>query len=123
MKKSDSDRFIEAYDRGMQGMYAESSGFSAGCQDCLDAYGICCEHKAQYMLDNGEIVEEGHFSWQACDICGSHLGGDRYSAHAILKTQVNGDCETGDGEIVHLEVCVDCVMYMANGDVPEVWEG
>ena len=27
--------------------------------------------------------EEAHFSWSPCDICGSHLGGDRHDVDII----------------------------------------
>lgn len=59
-----------------------------------------------------EIAEEPHFSRSECDTCGSTLGGDRHPAHYAY----------GDRKIGHLMVCVDCVFYMANGDVPETWK-
>lgn len=66
-------------------------------------------------LDRGEMestrqcADEGGFSWAGCDSCGSSLGGNLSPAHYI------GDA----GEIVHCSVCVDCMMYHANGDLPE----
>ena len=63
---------------------------------------------------SGEVCDEGSFSWHCCDICSSHLGGDRYVWHYI----------DSDGEIQHEDgACVDCVMYLAYGDIPEHWEG
>lgn len=52
--------------------------------------------------------EDLGFSHRCCDLCDS-LPGDRYSSHTMC-----------DGEIVDdLEVCVDCIMYIANGELPE----
>jgi len=101
--------FLERYDNGLQGLDFVSPGFCSGCQECLDGHDICCEHKALYMLDKGEIVDEGHFSWSACDACGGGLGGDRYAAHGV----------TANREIIHFEICQDCLLYMANGDLPD----
>ena len=58
-----------------------------------------------------EIVDEGGFSWQPCQCCESTFGGDRHPAHYI----------DDDGKINHIEVCVDCLCYLANGDLPETW--
>jgi hypothetical protein len=64
--------------------------------------------------ENGEVCEEGSFSWSSCGICGSSLGGDRYPWHWIDE----------NGEIVHeSDACVDCVVFLANGDEPEDWKG
>ncbi len=52
------------------------------------------------------------FSWSACDCCGSSLGGDRFKAcHYNPETK----------ETIDLEICVDCLMYITNGDLPETW--
>jgi len=37
-----------------------------------------------------EHSDEGHFSWQHCDSCGSRLGGDRYPAHGIVQLRLRG---------------------------------
>ena len=68
-----------------------SVGHCPSCPDCVDI-----------DLDMGE---EGFFSWQACDYCHSTLGGMRYPAHG----------RDADGEIVHVDVCVDCVFNIAYG--------
>jgi hypothetical protein len=57
--------------------------------------------------------DEGGFSWQSCECCGSSLGGTRYAAHG----------RDSDGNILHFDVCSDCLEYIANGDEPEAWEG
>lgn len=65
-------------------------------------------HARQEMM-----CDEGSFSWSECDTCGSTLGGNRYDAHGLPLR----------AEPIHLDICVDCLMYFANGDVPESWEG
>lgn len=47
------------------------------------------------------------FSWSPCDTCGSTLGGDRYLVHVV-----------DDGEWDTMESCVDCLMYIANAELP-----
>lgn len=64
----------------------------------------------------GNLVYGGDdlgFTWHSCDLCNSPLGGDRYSAHVLNTIE-------GKTEVTHdLEVCTDCIMYIANGDVPD----
>lgn len=57
---------------------------------------------------NGDAPSESHFSWWPCDICGSRLGGDREVWHYVA-----------DGKLRHgAGACVDCIVYLANGDEP-----
>ena len=86
-------KFTNAVERGLSGYTHESVGKSEGCEQCLE-------------------FDEAFFSWQSCEVCGSSLGGDRYPAHA---------CDA-EGAIIHLDVCVDCLQYIANGEEPEIWE-
>jgi hypothetical protein len=59
------------------------------------------------------VSKESHFSWSPCELCGSTLGGDREDVDVL----------TFSNTTVTLAVCVDCVMYVANGDEPDEWEG
>lgn len=62
---------------------------------------------------SGEVFSEPAFSHRPCQVCGSHLAGDRQVIHWIGT----------DGELLHDDgACVDCVLYLANGDEPENWE-
>ena len=59
---------------------------------------------------SGKVFSEGSFSQAGCGICGSSLGGTLYPWHAL----------DSDGELLHFDdACVDCVVYLANGDEPE----
>ena len=61
-----------------------------------------------------ELAGEPSFSSQPCGSCGTYLAGDRHPAHGFLE----GAPVVG-GEIIHLDICTDCVMFHANGDLPE----
>lgn len=52
------------------------------------------------------------FSWNDCDLCGG-LAGDRHAVTALP----NNPAENHD--YVALSVCNSCLMYIANGDVPD----
>lgn len=60
---------------------------------------------------SGAVYSEPSFSWSSCGICNSHLGGDREVWHAL---------DDLTGTLYHFDdACVDCVVYLANGDEPE----
>ena len=82
------------------------------CYDC-DGTGKGCEcQQCPAGGDEDGARDEGSFSWSSCDTCGSSLGGDRFAGHALVGPGKN---------IVHLDVCCDCLMFIANGDEPEGW--
>jgi hypothetical protein len=132
--------YIEAVERNTAGLTAVSTGPCPGCKQCRDEYGITVPCECQNLPDcegepdpfcddcdghgdrqptmaefseqwsNGKIVEEGGFSWDGCDICGSSLGGTMEPWHGVDSSNkiIHGDC-----------ACVDCVVYLANGDIPD----
>jgi len=104
-------KFVLAIDANTEGLEAVSTGICPGCETCRKEYAadLSAEefHEAWH---NGQICAEPFFSWRGCDICGSHLGGSFEPWHAV----------DANGEIIHGErACVDCVCYLANGDLPE----
>ena len=96
--------FLDAVEHYCEGIHV-SSGPCPGCEDC--------------GLGDVEDMEDPRyddafypsFSWRQCESCGSTFGGDRHPAHYI----------DSDGEICHMDVCTDCYLFHANGDVPEEW--
>lgn len=68
-----------------------------------------------------EAGDEGSFSWSNCDTCWSRLGGNRYAAHALIPLDKPKDPSRPlmGAEVLHLEVCTDCLIFIANGDLPE----
>jgi hypothetical protein len=74
-------------------------------------YDSAGEHEEAW--GRGDICEEPSFSWRSCGICGSSFGGDRGSWHWV----------SDDNAVQHeSDACVDCIMYLANGDEPESWQ-
>lgn len=104
--------FRAAFERGTAGLEALSVGICATCPVCQSNHGM--SPAAFYSaVQAGKIESEPGFSWSSCDLCGSGLGGDREPYHWID----GGKLRHGDG------ACVDCIVYIANGDEPEEWEG
>ena len=95
-------------EKGLEGLTAVSIGPCPHCRECASSRGMKLK-QFDAAYEAGRIPAEAGFSWRPCGICGSSLGGDREEWHAIL-----------DGNVVHFDdACVDCVMYLANGDLPD----
>jgi hypothetical protein len=56
---------------------------------------------------------EAFFSWAPCDTCGCVLGGDRFDC-----TLIKGPGEQAK-ERIEVRSCTDCVLFAANGTLPE----
>ena len=54
-----------------------------------------------------EVTKEQIKMWGT----GSRLGGDRHAAHGLDQ----------NGDLVHMDVCIDCLLFLANGDEPSDW--
>lgn len=85
------------------------SHFCKGLNVCSGATPAC---PSCNLDEDEEYCDEGHFSWSSCDSCGSTLGGTRFIAH--------GTCRDEDGkfQLIHLDICVDCLMYHEYGTLP-----
>ena len=101
----------------------EDGSFSAGfwkCPDCdSDNFDNCdgcreCDKTAEQL----QAYSEPSFSWSSCDICGSHLGGDRYTVIACLK----GARKAGWTEDHQWqgEVCFDCLYFECYGQLDDM---
>ena len=92
--------------------YIRAVGVGASHPDeetCLAA----CEEGFDAGVGSGCFASEAGFSWSACGICGSSLGGDREVWHWVDdKNRIQHESDA----------CTDCVIYLANGDEPEAWE-
>lgn len=128
-------RFLSSVESNLDGIGPISIGPASSCEDCRSSLGAPCptaialrkaetwegltlsglESALEYSEDAFEEafqVWEEEFSNSSCDSCGSYLAGGRYTAHG-------SDDETGQPYC--LSVCVDCVLFHANGDTPENW--
>jgi len=101
-------KYVQAVKGHLEGLEFVSVGLCGKCPDCQRDYDMS-PHVFYSAVESGEVYDEGHFSWGRCECCGSRLGGNRYAAHGIDQ----------DDNLVHLEVCVDCLQYIANGDEPD----
>jgi hypothetical protein len=82
------------------------------CDDCNGKGRTCdCPDCADYDPEAGD---EGSFSWSDCDTCNQSLGGDRHAAHGLINTKPRTKRTT----LIHLSVCTDCLLFIANGDLP-----
>ena len=77
------------------------------CKGLTVAVG-CLGPECEYANGDENHSCETHFAWSQCDSCGSALGGDRLTAYGL----------SDDMEPIELSICVDCVMYHANGELP-----
>jgi hypothetical protein len=60
----------------------------------------------------GDSEKDEEFSWRPCELCGCKLAGSRHHAIAIqLRWEVF--------EPIDMMVCQDCLLFLANGDIPE----
>ena len=98
--------FANSVSRALEGMEHVSNGVCAECAEC-DTVGISEEDMQERYAS-----QEGHFSWHSCDCCGSTLGGNRNPVHGFISTP------TGP-QLIHLDVCDDCVIFIEYGDEPE----
>lgn len=105
------DKFLDAIERNWPG-YTIAPGASPD-MDC------CGNHPAD--SDELQIEDEGGFSWSPCESCGSTLGGDRHPGHAIHKDAFGPNAKRPD-DVHHISMCVDCLLFHANGDLPEDWD-
>lgn len=119
--------YVERVTKNLEGLDAVSTGPCPGCEECADHFGFTDEYNDDgdtiktavvcfdEAYERGEVESEGSFSWSGCGICDSTLGGNLEVWHGVSK-------ETGG--VLHFDdACVDCVVYLANGDVPEEPEG
>ena len=96
-------------------LHCEGHGLAVGksaicpiCTEDIDTEGLTVD-AIQDILDTDHC--DTWFAKSACDSCGSRFGGDRDAAHYV----------TTGGDVIHYDICVDCIMFHANGDEPDSW--
>jgi hypothetical protein len=94
-------KFTEAVE-----LYCRNINVSVGCK------GEHCE----YADGNPDHQCEPFFSSTQCDSCGSVMAGDRFPATGWWHAD-------GQFEEIEMSICIDCAMFHANGEEPEVWHG
>lgn len=104
--------YSKAVELGLEGLHAVSTGTCPGCDECRSALGFATTEELRDAWARCEADTEPSFSWRACDVCGTSLGGDREVWHAL----------DADNAILHFDsCCTDCVQYLAYGTEPEQW--
>ena len=93
--------FEQAVAEGSEGLKFLSPGVCCECGTCRAYLGY---------HESGGIAEDPTFSHSPCHLCNSIFAGDRWIAHG--RDEI---------DIVHLEICGDCLQYIANGTLPENW--
>ena len=98
--------YTERVARYLEGIEPVNAGACPGCRDC----GLDDLHDANDDPDRYDAATVSHeFTWHRCEACRRpNNAGRRFAAHGSL-----------DGDTVHLDVCDDCRMFIAYGDVPE----
>lgn len=98
--------YTDAIDRNLKGLENVNAGIARQvCPTCDNAHDGVSDENLE------AIGDEGGFSCESCDCCGSHYHGNRFAAHAHSPKY----------GWIHLEICEDCLMFIANGDEPETW--
>ncbi len=85
--------------------YCKGYSVAPGCK------GKHCEHNPERSHDH---QCEPNFSNRQCDSCGSTYAGDRQEA-----TMIPLDYKAGEDTMIEAIICVDCLLYWANGDEPD----
>ena len=101
--------WMQRFEDRTEGMEALSTGLCPDCEECADSFNMELP-ELNAGIENGDVFDEGGFSWSGCDLCGNTLGNTLYYYHYIDS---NGGINHGFG------ACGDCVCYIANGDVPD----
>ena len=101
-------KFTDSIDSNLAGIDHVATGLASCCGECCSAFGLD-EDEMREGCETGAIFDEGGFSSSGCDSCGSNLAGDLFAAHGFDKHD----------DVIHLDICVDCLLFHANGDEPE----
>ena len=109
-RRDDCDReFKERFKRHTKGLEAISCGLCSKCSDCQSTFDVG-ETQLEWIIQNG-LCDDGGISRSGCDTCGNSLYQLLYAGHAWMQLD-------GKQVLTHLEICQDCMLYIANGQLP-----
>jgi len=94
----DYRRFEKSFADGTDGLRFFSVGSTCQCPDCNPDD----EPEESFSF-------EPFFSFRPCDVCSRSLGGTKDAAHYV----------DDDGEVCHMEICRDCLLYGAYGQLDD----
>lgn len=110
-RRDDYDReFKERFKRRTEGLEAISCGLCSKCSDCQSTFDAS-ELELERLIDRG-LCDEGGISRSGCNTCGDCQQQLLYAGHAWMQLD-------GKEVLTHLEICQDCMLYIANGQLPE----
>ncbi len=105
--------YIDAFNRRTSDLQFLSCGICSKCSDCQSTFDAG-ELTLERLIQDG-LTDEGGYSRSGCDCCGSSLYQMLYAGHAYVDLG-------GKQVLTHLDLCVDCMLYIANGQLPERWQ-
>lgn len=106
--------YLAAVEATTEGLTAISTGLSADCAECYWNFNPGGLGPKSWVagVESGHVCADGSFSRWSCDVCGTTVAGTKEPGHAIHEF----------GFLTHLDaICRDCVLFLANGDLPENW--
>lgn len=80
------------------------------CPDCFSTEGYDLENDEDYDEWIQEAQETSILSFRNCGGCSTSMGGSRFAAHYEEQ-----------GVLEHVDICVDCLIYQSNGELPRGW--
>ena len=105
--------YVSQVKHTLQGLEHTAPGLCPGCDEC-GLEGVVSMDDLRYQ-EACDYEGEG-FSRSSCDSCGTCEGGSRHAAHAW---PTGADRTATPATYVHLDICSDCLLFHANGDLPE----
>ncbi len=94
-------------------VHKETSGYNHFCTGGASSCIICNPEGLDGDTYNAHNENEGSFSSCPCELCNSHLGGDRHAAHGIEGPAHNFN-------VIHYDICVDCLYYIEYGQLDDM---
>ena len=110
--------FLADYEAGLKDLEGEPSSGFWDCPECGSSEFHNCDGCADCGLstEDASYAAQNEFSASTCDVCGTYLAGYRESVIGWLKGA--RDAGYTDEFRWEGEICADCLVFGANGDLP-----